>query len=48
MMPDTFWNGRTSQPVLNIKETDDNFEIGLAAPGFGKKDFNVTIEELSK
>jgi HSP20 family protein len=43
MLPDTFWNGRTSQPALNIKETDDNFEIELAAPGYGKKDFNVTI-----
>ena len=23
----------------------DNFEIELSAPGFGKKDFNVTIED---
>jgi len=45
MLPDTFWNGRTIEPALNIKETDDNFEIELAAPGFGKKDFNVTIED---
>jgi HSP20 family protein len=45
MLPDTFWNGRTTAPALNIKETDDNFEIELAAPGFGKKDFNVTIED---
>ncbi|MEH6512696.1 MAG: Hsp20/alpha crystallin family protein, partial [Maribacter arcticus] len=29
----------------NIKETADNFEIELAAPGFGKKDFEVTIED---
>lgn len=43
MLPDTFWNGRTSQPALNIKEMDDHFEIELAAPGFSKKDFNVTI-----
>lgn len=45
MIPETFWNGSTSQPALNIKETDENFEIQLAAPGFGKKDFNVTIED---
>ena len=44
MQPDTFWNGSSTQPALNIKETDDNFEIELSAPGFGKKDFNVTIE----
>lgn len=45
MLPDDFWNGNTSQPAMNIKETEDNFEIELAAPGFGKKDFNVTIED---
>lgn len=45
MLPDAFWNGNRTQPALNIKETDDNFEIELAAPGFGKKDFNVTIED---
>ena len=45
MLPVTFWNGKSAEPALNIKETDDNFEIELAAPGFGKKDFNVTIED---
>lgn len=45
MLPGRFWNGRTAEPALNIKETDDNFEIELAAPGFGKKDFEVTIED---
>ena len=45
MLPDTFWNGKTDGPALNIKEMDDNFEIELAAPGFGKKDFNVTIDD---
>lgn len=45
MMPDHFWNGKRSEPALNIKETDDNFEIELAAPGFAKKDFEVTIED---
>lgn len=45
MLPERFWNGKRAVPALNIKETDDNFEIELAAPGFGKKDFEVTIED---
>ena len=45
MMPSNFWNGKRSEPALNIKETDTNFEIELAAPGFAKKDFEVTIED---
>ena len=30
---------------MNIKETGDHFEIELAAPGFQKKDFEVTIDD---
>ncbi|NAY91363.1 Hsp20 family protein [Muricauda sp. JGD-17] len=45
MLPSKFWNGKTMEPALNIKETDDDFEIELAAPGFSKKDFNVTIDD---
>jgi HSP20 family protein len=45
LMSDRFWNGRKGEPALNIKETDDDFEIELAAPGFAKKDFEVTIDE---
>ncbi|NJB70378.1 HSP20 family protein [Saonia flava] len=45
LLPDRFWNGKTAEPALNIKETDDKFEIELAAPGFSKKDFNVTIDD---
>ena len=45
MLPDTFWNGKTTEPALNIKEADDKFEIELAAPGFAKKDFEITIED---
>lgn len=45
LMNADFWNGKTVEPALNIKETDDHFEIELAAPGFSKKDFNVTIED---
>ena len=39
MLPDA------AEPALNIKETDDHFDIELAAPGFSKKDFEVTIED---
>ena len=45
MLPSRFWNGKTVEPALNIKETDYNFEIELAAPGFAKKDFEVTIDD---
>ncbi len=31
-------------PAMNIKEKKGNFEIDVAAPGFDKKDFEVTIE----
>jgi len=31
-------------PAMNVKETEDHFEIEMAAPGFNKKDFEVSIE----
>ncbi len=33
-----------SVPAVNVKETDDDFLIEVAAPGLDKKDFNVDIE----
>jgi HSP20 family protein len=33
-----------SLPAVNVRETDKNFEIELAAPGLNKKDFKVTAE----
>lgn len=39
-----FWNGNSREPALNIKETDKQFEIELAAPGFSKKDFEVNVD----
>lgn len=44
LMEEPFFNGRNIEPAMNIKENDDNFEIELAAPGFGKKDFKVSID----
>lgn len=32
-------------PAINVKENKDNFEIEVAAPGFSKKDFEVTITD---
>ncbi|MBC8755872.1 Hsp20/alpha crystallin family protein [Kordia sp. YSTF-M3] len=40
-----FWNGKSQEPALNVKETDEAYEVELAAPGFSKKDFEVTIDD---
>lgn len=32
-------------PAINVKENKDDFEIEVAAPGFSKKDFEVTITD---
>ncbi len=44
LVNEDFWNGRKGEPALNIKEDDNHFEIELAAPGFSKKDFEVSID----
>ena len=31
-------------PAMNVKEKDDLFEIEIAAPGFTKNDFEISIE----
>jgi HSP20 family protein len=31
-------------PAMNVKETENLFEIEMAAPGFTKKDFEISIE----
>jgi HSP20 family protein len=33
----------TTLPSVNIKESTDDFEVELAAPGFEKKDFNIEL-----
>jgi HSP20 family protein len=38
------WLSGRSVPAVNIKETEKNFEVELAAPGYDKKDFNVNID----
>ena len=42
---DRLWLKKMNEPALNIKETKDEFEIELAAPGYNKKDFEVTIDD---
>ncbi len=38
-----FSTTNTTLPSVNIKETEDNFEVEVAAPGFDKKDFNIEL-----
>ncbi len=33
----------TTLPSVNIKESEDDFEVELAAPGLSKKDFNIEL-----
>lgn len=35
---------RSTVPAVNIKETGENYEVEVAAPGMNKKDFNITLE----
>ena len=34
----------TSIPAVNIKETDENFQVEVAAPGKTKEDFNIELD----
>ena len=42
---DDFFEDDSLMPAMNIKEHKNDFEIEFAAPGFDKKDFEVTIED---
>jgi HSP20 family protein len=35
---------RRGMPAANVKETDKSFELELAAPGFNKKDFTISVD----
>lgn len=39
-----WFSDEESLPAMNVKETDNNFEIELAVPGFSKKDIEVSME----
>jgi HSP20 family protein len=40
-----FSDTNTTIPAVNIKETGDNYEVEVAAPGMTKKDFKVVLED---
>lgn len=40
---DEKWPFGTHMPAVNVKETDDNYIISMAAPGLEKKDFKIDI-----
>lgn len=35
---------RGSLPAVNVKEMDKSFEVEVAAPGFNKKDFSISVD----
>ncbi|HTO15950.1 MAG TPA: Hsp20/alpha crystallin family protein [Edaphocola sp.] len=39
-----FSDTNTTIPAVNIKETPDNYEVEMAAPGMTKNDFKVVLE----
>lgn len=41
---DDFFDEDGQMPAMNVKEHKKDFEIEFAAPGFDKKDFEVSIE----
>lgn len=42
---DDFFEDDSLMPAMNIKENKKDFAIEFAAPGFSKKDFEVSIED---
>lgn len=36
---------RTTEPAVNIKETENAYELELAVPGLNKEDFNINLED---
>ena len=40
-----FSSTSTTVPSVNIRETADNYEVEVAAPGMEKKDFKVTLDD---
>ncbi len=42
---DDFFEEDSLMPAMNVKETKDLLKVELAAPGFSKKDFEVTLDE---
>ena len=43
---DDFFEEDSLMPAMNVKETKDQLKVELEAPGFSKKDFEVTLDEV--
>ena len=44
-MPYRQWMNSATIPSVNIKETEEAFEIEMAAPGMEKKDFKIEVDD---
>ena len=43
---DRFWNRYVqNEPAMNVKETEGEYQVELAAPGLEKEDFEISIED---
>lgn len=42
---DSDWMKKMNVPAVNVKETDKDYELELAAPGLNKKDFRITADD---
>ena len=38
------WLSGRNSPAVNIKENEENYEVELAAPGYDKEDFDISID----
>jgi HSP20 family protein len=41
---DRYSSRNSNVPAVNVKETEKAFEVEVAAPGFNKKDFNISVD----
>jgi len=44
MLGGTQYNSTKMVPPVNIRETDNNYEVELMAPGMKKEDFNIELD----
>jgi HSP20 family protein len=42
---DSDWMRRSSVPAVNVRETENGYEIEVAAPGLTKEDFDISTEQ---
>ncbi|HIP37092.1 MAG TPA: Hsp20/alpha crystallin family protein [Crocinitomix sp.] len=41
---DNYSDMNSTLPAVNIKETEDDFQVSVAVPGFDKNDFNIELD----